>query len=190
MLSSAKLAALTATALQLFDDARHDNWPLAEQHLRDIGAIAEPVITRLNATSAPLTKEVVRSARALRDHDRTGAMHAANKIMEWAAQADAAAHPDVPPQVARLTYLVRELQIETDGVESEKLAKRVLETRNCWDRLRPQLEMKGDTATAREGEAAIQQLELAQTPDAFAQTQSALSELIEHIGATFRSASR
>ena len=184
MLSPAKLAELEATALQLFDDARHDDWPVAEQHLRDIGVIAEPVITRLNATSAPLTKAVIRSARALRDHDRAGAQHAANKIMEWTAQADAAAHPDVPPQVARLGYLVREIQIETGDVGSEKLAKRVLETRNCWDRLRPLLETKGDTATAREGEAVIHQLELAQTPDAFAQIQSPLSKLIEHIRQT------
>ena len=190
MLSPAKLATLAATALQLFDDAQHDDWSAAEQHLRDIGAIAEPIITRLDASGTPLTKAVIRSARALRDHDRTGAMHGANKIMEWAAEAAAAAHPDVPPQVARLGYLAREIQIETDNVESEKLAKRVFETRNCWDRLRPLLEMKGDHATAREGETVVHQLETAQTPEALAQIQPALSKLIERIGKTFDPASR
>ena len=190
MLSPAKLAMLAATARQLFDDAQHDDWPLAEQHLRDISTLAEPIITRLNANSAPLTKAVIRSARALRDHDRAGAMHAANKIMEWAARADAGAHPDLPPQLARLSYLAREIQIETDDVEPEKLARRVLETRGCWDRLRPLLEAKGDTATAKEGEAVIHQLETAQTADALAQTQPALSKLIEHSGKTFEPASR
>ena len=190
MLPPAKLAKLAAAALRLFDDVQHDDWSVAEQHLREIGEIAEPVLTRLNATSAPLTKAVIRSARALRDHDRAGAQHGANKIMEWAARADATAHPDVPPQVARLGYLAREIQIESGDVESEKLARRVLETRNCWDRLKPLLEMKGDPATAREGEAVIHQLELAQTPDAFAQIQPALSKLIEHIGKTFDRASR
>ena len=189
-LSSAKLARLGTAALQLFDDAQHDDWPAAEQHLRDIGEVAEPVLTRLNATSAPLTKAVIRSARALRDHDQAGAMHGANKILEWTAQAAAAAHPDVPPQVARLGYLAREIQIESGDVESEKLAKRVLETRNCWDRLRPLLEAKGDPAAAREGEDVIHQLELAQTPEAFAQVQPSLSRLIERVGKTFDPASR
>ena len=50
--------------------------------------------------------------------------------------------------------------------------------------------MKGDTATASEGEAVIHQLETAQTPDALAQTQPALSKLIEHVGKTFAPASR
>ena len=190
MLSSAKLARLEATALQLFDDAQHENWPVAEQHLRDIGEVAEPVLTRLDATSAPLTKAVIRSARALRDHDRAGAQHGANKIIEWTAQADAAAHPDVPPQVARLGYLAREVQIETGGDDAEKLAKRVLEARFCWERLKPLLESRGDAATVSEGEAVIRQLELARTPDDFAQTQPPFSKLIEHVGKTFDPANR
>ena len=185
MLSPTKLARLEATALQLFDDAQHGDWQVAEQHLREIGMVAEPVITRLNTTNTPLIKALVRSARALRDHDRTGAQHGANKILEWTARADAAAHPDVPPQVGRLEYLAREIQIETGGGDSEKLARRVLETRSCWDRLGPLLETKGDTATLREGEAVIHQLELAQTPDALAQTQAPLSKLIEHVRKTF-----
>ena len=187
-LAPVELSKLEVTALCLFDDAQRGDWRTAEQHLRTIGVVAEPVLTRLNAANAPLARAILRSARAIRDHDRAGAEHGANKIMEWAAQTEAPTHLDMPPQIARLDYLVREIQIEAENDIAEKLARRVAQIRACWDQLRPTLEVQGDTATIQEGEKLIQQLELALAPADLVPVQTPLSRLMERVRNAFGSA--
>ena len=151
--------------------------------MRRIVGAARPLLTRFDAAGEPLTRAVVRLARAVQRHDRAGALHGDNKLLEWTAVTFR--QPDVPVEVAHLGYLSRELRLLANEDQPRKLAARVAEVRPSWNKLVAAFRAAGDPAIIQDGETIIRQLELAATPADLLQGQGSLDKLVERINQAF-----
>ena len=128
-------------------------------NLRRVCETAKPVLVRLDAASEPLTKVIIRLGRAVRQHDRVGALHGDNKLLEWVAITFR--RPGVPVEVAHLGYLARELRLPTNEDKPKKLAAWVAEVRPCCNQLVMALGPGGAPFLQEDGDAIVRRLELA-----------------------------
>ena len=182
-LPPANVSKLQAAALRFSDDVEQGDWSGATEQLRRIVGAARPILTRFDAAGEPLTKAVVRLARAVQRHDRAGALHGDNKLLEWTAVTFR--QPDVPVEVAHLGYLSRELRLLANEDQPKKLAARVAEVRQSWNKLVAAFSAGGDPSIIQDGETIIHQLELAATPTDLLQVQGSLDKLVERINQAF-----
>ena len=189
-LSWERATRLETAADRLYDVVQNSDWTAAVEQLQKISGAARPTLTRFDDAGAALTKALIRSARAVRKHDRAGALHSANKIIEWTAIERGVARPEFPPQVARLGYLAREIQIENEENNAEKLAARIVEARQCWDKLEPLLKAQDETALVTEGDDVIRRLEAGGNPKALTEAQGSFIKVVGEMEDVFERCKR
>ena len=182
-LSPANRSKLQLAALRFSDNVEQGDWNGAAQQLRLICETAKPVIVRFDAASEPCTRAVIRLGRAVQQHDRSGALHGDNKLLEWLAITFR--RPNVPVEAARLGYLARELRLLATEDKPKKWADRVAEVRPCWNQLVLALGADGDPSLKEDGDAIIRRLELAATPADLLQVQAPFAKLVERINQAF-----
>ena len=181
-LSPANRAKLQAAAFGFSDNVEQGDWNGAAEQLRRVCDAAKPVLVRLDAASEPLAKAIIRLGRTVQRHDRCGALHGDNKLLEWLAVTFR--RPGVPVEVAHLGYLTRELHLLATEDKPRKLAARVAEIRPCWNQLVVALGPDGDPSLREDGKAIVRRLELA-TPDDLPPVQASLARLVERIDRAF-----
>ena len=150
----------------------------AALHLR-LDLPSAPDLSRLQAVVSALETAAARK-------DRRATMRQANQVTLIAANMTDPFRPVVPPDVVRLDYLGRELEIWAEARDAAKLQSTAAELTRTWESVRPAIEARGRAPLAKEFGDLVAQVRSAKAFDAYARLAPRLLEAVDQLEGVFR----
>jgi hypothetical protein len=138
-----------------------------------------PDLSRLGVVLTALETAVARK-------DRLATMRQANQVTIITANMTDPFHPVVPPDVVRLDYLGRELEIWTEARDAPKLRSTVAELTRTWESVRLAIEARGPTPLSKEFGDLVAQIRSAKSFDDYARLAPRLLEAVDKLEGVFK----
>ena len=173
---------------QVYDAAKARDWRKTAVGVAKLKSAARQF--RLDLPSAPdLTRlRVVVTAleTAAARKDRLATMRQANQVTLIAAKMTDPFHPVVPPDVVRLDYLGRELEIWAEARDAARLQSTAAELTRTWDSVRLAIEARGPTPLSKDFGDLVAQVRSAKSFDDYARLAPRLLEAVDQLEGVFR----
>jgi len=162
----------------IYDSAMVNDWTAANKEVKALRHSTSQIshhhtatVQRLHTTVAALDKDVAR-------RDKQATMRDANKVTLIVAELSHPYNPAVPTDIARLDYYGRQLQIWSTTGNMAELRTTARDMRNTWHQVRPEVESRGATTTARNFDQVVSRIDSAKTPQAYrSAARSALNQV-------------
>ena len=182
------LVQVAELAENLYDTVKMAAWSKAASTLRSVERAVETLPGELRMTDAASSrlKSVLGELNAaIPARNRTVAMRAANEITLIAADLSEGYTLTVPPDVARLDYYGRAMEIWSAVGDMAKLADVARDIGRTWDALRPQVAVRGGTAEIRTFDRLVARVNGARSPRAYGQIARAFLEAVDRLESVF-----
>ena len=175
-------------AENLYDMVKAAAWTKAAATLRSVERAVETLPGELRMTAADssrLTSALGALNAAIPARNRTVALREANEITLIAADLSEGYRLTVPPDVARLDYYGRAMEIWSAVGDMVKLADVARVIGRTWDALRPHIEARGGTAEIRTFDRLVARVNGARSPQAYGQIAPAFLEAVDRLESVF-----
>ena len=173
---------------QVYDAAKARDWRKTAVGLAKLRSAARQL--RVDLPSAPglprLGVVLTALERAGARKDRLATLRQANQVTLIAANMTDPFHPVVPPDVVRLDYLGRELEIWAEARDAAKLQSTAAELTRTWESVRLALEARGAAPLAKEFGDLVAQVRSAKSFDDYARLTPRLLEAVDQLEGVFR----
>jgi len=151
----------------LYNSAMANNWNAADKEVKALKRSTSKIrhqetatVQRLHTTVAALDTDVAK-------RHREATMRDANRITLIAAELSHRYNPAVPTDIARLDYYGRQLELESTTGNMAELRTTARQMRHTWREVRPEVESRGATTTARNFDQVVARIDSAKTPRAY-----------------------
>ena len=172
----------------VYDAAKARDWRKTAVDVAKLKSAARQL--RLDLPSAPdlprLRVVVSALEAAAARKDRLATMRQANQVTLIAANMTAPFHPVLPPDVVRLDYLGRELEIWAEARNVARLQRTAAELTRTWDSVRPVIEARGPPPLSKEFGNLVTQVSSAKLVDDYARLAPRLLEAGDQLEGVFR----
>ena len=172
----------------VYDAAKARDWRKTAVDLARLKLAARQL--RLELPSAPdlprLRTVITALETAAARKDRLATMRQANQVTLIAANMTDPFHPVVPPDVVRLDYLGRELEIWAEARDVAKLQSTAAELTRTWESVRPAIEARGPVPLSKEFGDLVAQVRSAKAFDEYARLAPRLLEAVDQLEGVFR----
>jgi hypothetical protein len=172
----------------VYDAAKARDWRKTAVDFARLKSAARQL--RLDLPSAPDLPRLraVVSARetAAARKDRRATMRQANQVTLIAASMTDPFHPVVPPDVVRLDYLGRELEIWAEARDAVRLQSTAAELTRTWESVRPAIEARGPAPLSKQFGDLVAQVRAATAFGEYARLAPRLLETVDHLEGVFR----
>lgn len=182
------LVQVAELAENLYDMVKAAAWTKAAATLRSVERAVETLPGALRMTGADssrLTSALGALNAAIPARNRTVALREANEITLIAADLSEGYRLTVPPDVARLDYYGRAMEIWSAVGDMVKLADVARDIGRTWDALRPHVEARGGTAEIRTFDRLVARVNGARSPQAYGQIAPAFLEAVDRLESVF-----
>jgi hypothetical protein len=182
------LVQVAELAENLYDTVKAAAWTKAASTLRSVERAVETLPGELRmagADSSRLTSALGALNAAIPARNRTLALRAANEITLIAADLSEGYTLTVPPDVARLDYYGRAMEIWSAVGDMAKLADVARDIGRTWDALRPHVAARGGTAEIRTFDRLVARVNGARSPQAYGQIVLAFLEAVDRLESVF-----
>ena len=173
---------------QVYDAAKARDWRKTAVGVAKLKSAARQV--RLDLPSAPdlprLRVVVTALETAAARKDRLATMRQANQVTLIAAKMTDPFHPVVPPDVVRLDYLGRELEIWAEARDAARLQSTAAELTRTWDSVRLAIEARGPAPLSKDFGDLVAQVRSAKSFDDYARLAPRLLEAVDQLEGVFR----
>ena len=182
------LVQVAELAENLYDTVKVAAWSKAAPTLRSVERAVETLpgdLRMTGAASSRLTSVLGALNAAIPARNRTVALRAANDITLIAADLSEGYTLVVPPDVARLDYYGRAMEIWSAVGDMAKLADVARNIRRTWDALRPHVAVRDGTAEIRTFDRLVARVNGARSPQAYGQIAPAFLEAVDRLESVF-----
>lgn len=172
----------------VYDAAKTRDWRKTAAAFARLKSAARQL--RLELSSAPdlprLRVVLTALETAVARKDRLTTMRQANQVTIIAANMTDPFHPVVPPDVVRLDYLGRELEIWAEARDAAKLQSTAAELTRTWESVRLAIEARGPAPLSKEFGDLVAQIKSAKSFDDYARLAPRLLEAVDQLEGVFR----
>jgi hypothetical protein len=172
----------------VYDAAKARDWRKTTVDLARLKSAARQL--RLDLPSAPDLPRLRTALTALETaaarKDRLATMRQANQVTLIAANMTDPFHPVVPPDVVRLDYLGRELEIWAEARDAARLQSTAAELTRTWHSVRPAIEARGPTPLSKDFGDLVARVRSARSFDDYARLAPRLLEAVDRLEGVFR----
>lgn len=158
----------------------------ATEGLRSAERAVRTLPPELQPRRAELTSTLATLRQAITDRSRVVALREANTFTRITGEIAAAYPSSLPPDVGRLDYLGRALEVWSESGDPVRLAEVKQDVRTTWARLRPLVQGKGGAAEAGAIDAVVTGLDAAHGLRSHALLASRLLDAVDKLETLFR----
>ena len=170
----------------VYDAAKVRDWSKTTADLVKLKAAAQRLRVDLPAAPDELAEILAALEAAVTTKDKQATMRQANRVTLIAANMTVPFHPAVPPDVARLDYLGRELEIWAEAKDAAKLHATAADLTSTWESVRPAVESRGATALSKEFADLVTRIRSARSPNEFRRLASRVLAAVDRLESVFR----
>ena len=185
-----ELEVLSGTAEDIYDLAKLNKWNKIRKKQDELkkteGAIKLLRGEENDFFARRLREKIEELEQVIAAKSKNGTMRAANNItlLEVAMIGDL--KPRVPANVMLLDYCGRQLEIESEEKDIERLSSIVVRMHLIWQNLIPQLIDKGGTKEIKNFAVVMKRLERAKTPEEFNQSARQVLDEVDNLQRLFK----
>ncbi len=149
--SSATLSVLSEGGENVYDAAKAGDWKTAavKTNAVDRAARALPPHWKTMASQFRLSSSLGKLRSAVQTHQKSRAMHEANRVTLFAAQISRDTAPRIPVEVTLLDVYGRDLEVGAATRNTVQLATASRDLQNTWHKVRPSVLQHGGKTQAR-----------------------------------------
>ena len=170
----------------VYDAAKVRDWSKTTADLAKLKAAAQRLRMDLRESPDELAEVLAELEAAVTTKDKQATMRQANRVTLTAANMTVPFHPAVPPEVIRLDYLGRELEIWAEAKDASKLHTTAADLTRTWESVRPAVESRGATALSKEFTDLVTRVRSARSPNEFRRLASRVLEAVDRLESVFR----
>lgn len=171
----------------IYDAAKADDWKKVDEKLKTLTESAKTLAAE-RIQPADLDSTVKSLQDAVNKKDKKETLLESNRITLEISNKMSGFSAKVPPAVAKLDYLGREIEIWSSDKNQDRLKETVKSLRSTWDGVKPKIEAAGGTTQAKEFESLVQQAEMARSPEEYGKLATPILDKVDELEKVFTAA--
>lgn len=168
----------------IYDAANSGDWEtaaaMADELANASGALADE---KIDPPGFSETLAELQGAVKAKDKRRT--LHASNRITLEVTEFMAGYSVKIPPAIAKLDYLGREIEILSAEKNDKQLRETVQDLRTTWNAVKPKVVSAGGTEQAKEFEELVAKTEVARSPAEYGKLAAPILDKVDDLEKVF-----
>jgi len=168
----------------IYDAAKAADWKTAAEKADELADASKAMETEKVAPPA-FADSLADLRKAVTAKDRNSTLLESNRITLEIADAMAGYPVAIPPAIAKLDYLGREIEIWSSAKDVKRLQGTVRDLRTTWDSVKPKVEEAGGGEQAKDFESLVAKAEVARSASEYGKLATPILDKVDDLERVF-----